>query len=427
MEAIKKLKVPVLRWPGGNFASNYHWLDGIGAKEKRPKKLDTAWVHIWGRLAEDTNHFGTDEFLKYCEMIGAEPYICLNLGTGTLDEALGWVEYCNYDGDTYYANLRREKPYKVKYWELGNELYGKWQHVYCNPTEYGEKAREYSTFIKKIDPDIKTIAVGANNPEWDLEVIKKAGEKIDYISIHMYFSPPKKKHYKIVALPYYVDKRLELLESVIEVGESYIKRGRPIEIAFDEWNIWREPLTAEENYTLSDCLFACGFFHILHKHCRRVTMANLAQLVNILGAIRTTENSMVLTTLYYAFYLYSNNTGKYLIESQVEVESFDEEYGEEKIKNVPYLDVSVTSDKESLYIAGINRHLSESVIAEIIVSDISVKENVNIFFISGDKPELTNTEGKETIKVKNKKIEISGNKFFYEFPPLSVTILKLRK
>ena len=431
MEAIKKIKIPVLRWPGGNFASNYHWLDGIGPKEKRPKKLDTAWVHIWGKLAEDTNHFGTDEFLKYCEMINTQPYICLNFGTGTLDEALAWVEYCNYEGDTYYANLRRkngrEKAYKVKYWGLGNEIYGKWQHGYCSPTEYGEKAREYAHFIKKIDPDIKVIAVGANNPDWDLEVIKRAGEEIDYISIHMYFSPERHQHYKIVALPYYVEKRLSLLESVIEVGESYIKREKPIEIAFDEWNIWRAHLTEEENYTLSDALFACGFFHILHRHCERVTMANLAQLVNILGLIQTTPESMVLTTLYYAFYLYSNNTGKYLIESQTEIDTFDEEYNGEKIKNVPYLDVSVTSDEEFLYIAGINRHLSEAIETEIIFYDITCKEDGEVFFISGETPEVMNTKGKENVNVKSKKLKIQGNKFFYEFPPLSATVIKLKK
>lgn len=244
MRQLKKINIPVLRWPGGNFASNYHWIDGIGPKEKRPKKIDTAWLDIWGKLAEDTNHYGTDEFLKYCEKIKAEPYICLNFGTETLDEAIAWVEYTNYDGDTYYANLKRkngrEKPYKVKYWGLGNEIYGKWQHGHTSSTEYAEKAREYSQFIKKIDPEIKTIACGANNPDWDLEVIKRAGDLIDYISIHMYFSPKRDQHYKIVSLPYYVDKRLSLLESVIEVGESYLKREKQIEIAFDEWNIWRE-------------------------------------------------------------------------------------------------------------------------------------------------------------------------------------------
>lgn len=431
MEAVKKMNIPVLRWPGGNFASNYHYLDGVGPKEKRPKKLDTAWVHTWGTLAEDNNHFGTDEFLKYCEIVGAEPYICLNFGTGTLEEGLSWVEYCNYDGDTYYANLRRkngrEKPYRVKYWGLGNEIYGKWQHGHCSATEYGEKAREYAHFIKKIDPEIKVIAVGANNPDWDLEVIKKCGEEIDYISIHMYFAPSKDQHYKIVSLPYYVDKRLKLLESVIHIGESYIKREKPIEIAFDEWNIWREKLTEDENYTLSDCLFACGFFHILHRHCKRLTMANLAQLVNLLGAIQTTKDSMVLTSLYYAFYLYANNTGKYLIESETEVDTFDEEYNGEKIENVPYLDISITSDKKFLYIAGINRHISEEIETEITFSSFSPDSVADIFFISGEKAEIMNTKEKEEINVKKREMNIKGRKFLYKFPPLSATIIKLRK
>lgn len=156
-------------------------------------------------------------------------------------------------------------------------------------------------------------------------------------------------------------------------------------------------LTSEENYNLSDALFACGFFHILHKHCKRVTMANIAQLVNILGVIRTTKESMVLTTLYYAFYLYSNNTGKYLVESETEVDTFDEEYGGEKIKNVPYLDISVTCDEKFLYIAGINRHISESIECEINLEN-NYNEDTELFLLRGDNPELMNTEEKEKNK-----------------------------
>lgn len=307
LEVIKKLNIPVLRWPGGNFASNYHWLDGIGPKEKRPKKLDTAW------MAEDNNHFGTDEFIKYCRIIKTEPYICLNFGTGTLEEALAWVEYCNYPGNTYYSNLRKkngnENPFKVKYWGLGNEIYGKWQHGYTKADTYGEKAREYAQFIKKIDPEIQTISVGADNPEWDLEVIKKCGDIIDFISLHIYVSSGYDEHYKTVALPYFIEKRISILESVIEIGKSYTGKDKEIKIAFDEWNIWGRKHEESGDYNLSDGLFACGVFHILQRHCKTVKMANLAQLVNVLGAIKTSKDGLYLTPIYYAFLLYSNNTG----------------------------------------------------------------------------------------------------------------------
>ena len=153
LEAIKGLNVPVLRWPGGNFVSGYHWMDGIGPKEKRPRKVDWAWH------AEESNRFGTDEFIEYCREVGTEPYICVNLGTGTIDEAAAWVEYCNGTGDTYYANLRRQnghpEPYNVKYWGLGNEMYGFWQIGAKTADDYAKLAMEAAKLMKWTDPSIK--------------------------------------------------------------------------------------------------------------------------------------------------------------------------------------------------------------------------------------------------------------------------------
>lgn len=424
LEALKKINVPVLRWPGGNFASNYHWMDGIGPKEKRPKKLDTAW------MAEDNNHFGTDEFIKYCKIIKAEPYICLNFGTGTVDEAIGWVEYCNYDGDTYYANLRKnygnEKPFKVKYWGLGNEIYGKWQHGHTDAENYGKKAREISQFIKKIDPEIETIAVGANNPEWDLTVIKKAGEVIDFISLHIYLSTDPSEHYKIVALPYYIEKRIEILESVINIGENYISKDKKIKIAFDEWNIWREKLEKEENYNLSDGLFACGVFHILQRHSNRVKMANLAQLVNVIGAIKTNKEGILLTPIYYAFCLYSNNTGKYLVRTDTEGEYYNEEYKGKKLENIPYLDVVSSIDEENIYIGVINRKIENEIEAEISV-DCEFENIADIFILSGEKPISTNDFSKEEVKIEREKVSLESPDFKFNFRPISATIIKLKK
>ncbi|GAI11507.1 unnamed protein product, partial [marine sediment metagenome] len=172
LKAVRSIKCPLLRWPGGNFASNYHWEDGIGPKEERPVRFDLAWNK------EETNRFGTDEFIEYCRAVGAEPYICVNIGTGNLDEAIHWLEYCNSTGNTYYAKLRAKnghpEPYRVKYWGVGNENYGEWQVGYRSAKEYAKVLREYAYFMKVVDPTVKIIAVGADEPEWDLEVIKTA-------------------------------------------------------------------------------------------------------------------------------------------------------------------------------------------------------------------------------------------------------------
>jgi alpha-N-arabinofuranosidase len=138
--------MPLLRWPGGNFVSGYHWTDGIGPREKRPRKIELAW------FSEESNRFGTDEYIEYCRLLGTEPYICVNMGTGTMEEAQAWVEYCNGTGDTYWANLRREygheEPYNVKYWGLGNEMYGEWQIGALTAEEYVKKAREFAKVMR---------------------------------------------------------------------------------------------------------------------------------------------------------------------------------------------------------------------------------------------------------------------------------------
>lgn len=171
LEAIRALRLPVLRWPGGNFVSGYHWQDGVGPLEQRPRRMNLAWQ------AEESNRFGTDEFLRYCRLIEAEPYLCINMGTGTLDEAQAWVEYCNGAGDTYWANLRRQHghpdPYQVRYWGLGNEMYGEWQIGALSADVYVQRAREFAKVMKWTDPTIKLVSCGQSGwNAWDRIVLE---------------------------------------------------------------------------------------------------------------------------------------------------------------------------------------------------------------------------------------------------------------
>ena len=197
LEKIKELNVPILRWPGGNFASGYHWVDGIGPKENRPKRRELAWDTV------ESNQFGTHEFMGLIHRIGADAYICVNLGLGTLEEASNWVEYCNSTTDTYWANLRRkngrDKPFKVKYWGLGNEIYGKWQLGHKNAEDYAKVSFEAAKMMKGVDPDIKVIACGANNPDWDRIVLESLWSYVDYISLHRYDGDDS--YYGLLAAP----------------------------------------------------------------------------------------------------------------------------------------------------------------------------------------------------------------------------------
>jgi alpha-N-arabinofuranosidase len=185
LDALRPFQMPVLRWPGGNFVSGYHWLDGVGPRDERPRKSELAW------LAEESNRFGTDEFIEYCRVLDTEPYICVNMGTGTIDEAQAWVEYCNGTGNTHRANLRRknghEEPYNVRYWGLGNELYGGWQLGAATADDYVKKAREFAKVMKLTDPSIELISCGKDGwSDWDRVVIDGLAPIVDYHSIHIY-------------------------------------------------------------------------------------------------------------------------------------------------------------------------------------------------------------------------------------------------
>lgn len=434
LEAVRAIKCPLLRWPGGNFASNYHWEDGIGPKEKRLVRFDLAWSK------EETNRFGTDEFIEYCRAVEAEPYICVNLGTGTLDEAIGWLEYCNSKGNTHYAKLREKnghpEPYRVKYWGIGNENYGEWQVGHRSAKEYAKVLREYAKFMKVVDPAIKVIAVGADDLEWDLEVIKTAGKYIDYISNHQYLGSDD--YYETVASVYWVKRRLEVLKSVIEIAQPLLREEERVKIALDEWNIWyrsNPENDLEENYALKDGLFAAGVFIALHKLCQSVTMANLAQLVNVLGAIHTDKQGLYLTPIYRAFELFVNHTGEIVLDALVNSETYDIEgkalLGERKFKlsNVPYLDASVTlsRSKDKLYIVTVNYYLEKDIECPISLEGFSVKEEAEVYELNGpDVMAVNDFDNPETIRITDKTIKNISPRFSYVFPAHSATTIEFK-
>ncbi len=432
LEATRHIECPILRWPGGNFASAYHWEDGIGPKEKRSVRFDLAW------RGEETNQFGTDEFIEYCKRVGTEPYINLNLGTGTLDEAVRWLEYCNSTGNTYYAKLRvkhgHAKPYAVKYWGVGNENYGEWQVGYGSASEYAKLLREYAKFMKVVDPKIKIIAVGADDPEWDLEVLKTAGDYIDYISNHQYLGSDD--YYETVASVYQVEKRLQVLRGVIVTAELPTGKKRRVKIALDEWNVWYRAIAEEGNeeiYTLKDGLFAAGVFIIMHRLCESVTMANLAQLVNVLGAIHVEKEGLYLTPVYRAFELFVKHSGKVAIETRVQSPSYDIEarmrFVKFKLRGVPYLDASATraKDKNKLYLAVINYQDKKEIDCPIIIRGVSVLPEANTYQLSG--PDVTarnDFENPENVRITAATIKNAGSKFSYGFPPHSCTVIELQ-
>ncbi len=241
LEAVRGLNVSILRWPGGNFCSGYNWTDGVGPKDQRPARLELAWNDV------ESNRFGTDEFLRYAAMINAEPYICVNLGLGTIDDARYWVEYTNGKQKTHWAEQRRkngrDEPWNVKYWALGNEIDGPWQLGHKNAEEYSKFALEAAKAMRAVDPSIKLIASGSSNygadwMAWNRTVLQTLRNQIDYIAIHTYINNRDND------LERYLGGWTQTIERYIQTTAAQIREvqtgpnPRPIYVAYDEWNVW---------------------------------------------------------------------------------------------------------------------------------------------------------------------------------------------
>ena len=329
IDALKEVKVPLLRYPGGNFVSNYHWEDGIGPRNERKKRFDYAW-----RTVED-NQFGTNEFIQLCRATGAEPYLCCNMGTGTIEEAMNWVEYCNSDRDTHYADLRRRngfnEPFGVKYWGLGNECYGPWQMGELNATDYAKKALEFGKAIRFADPDAKLVACGfESDPAWNIEVVGALKNLIDSISVHHYSIDWGCFHlndfYQLMSISEFVNEMIKSLRAVIEgvTGDIY----HPIKISLDEWNMFgwvNERVEDNRFYTLENGIVTASILNTLIRNCNVVDMANYSVFVNINGAIQTTDRGIVRRPQFHVFKLFTHHMGNVLVDSEIHSEQFETE------------------------------------------------------------------------------------------------------
>lgn len=229
LEATRALRTSLVRWPGGNFVSGYHWEDGIGPQAGRPTRIDLAWGF------RESNAFGTDEFVEWCRRADTEPYFCVNLGTGTMDEARNWVEYCNVEKGTYWSDLRRrngyEKPHKVKYWALGNEMDGQWQMGHKNAEDYGKFALETAKLMKWIDRDIKLVVAGSSDYngnwiDWNRTVLEYLKNHADYIALHNYVENRSNDYYKFMATTRFAEKAIRITEGLI--AEAMTKAERKV-------------------------------------------------------------------------------------------------------------------------------------------------------------------------------------------------------
>jgi alpha-N-arabinofuranosidase len=436
LDAVRKLNVTLLRWPGGNFSSNYHWMDGIGPRDQRPPRLEMAWGTV------ESNRFGTHEFLNYAEMLKTEPYICCNLGTGSWNEAQQWVEYCNSSADTAMTRLRKQNgraaPWKVTYWGLGNEMDGSWQMGHRSAEDYGKFALEAAKLMNWTDPNVKLIAAGSSDwspnsdwTGWNRTVLEHLRDHIDYLSLHMYVGNTNNDFGDFLASSVELDHRLKTSEGIIDAALSGRPSKRPIYIAWDEWNVWyrargdsqRGRRILEEHYNLEDALVVATFLNSFVNHAHIVKIANMAQLVNVIAPIFTNDKGLFLQTIYYPLALFANNTrGKAL-----DVFHDGPKYKCARFDDVPYLSASAGYDDGSLVLNVVNRHPTQAIETEIEAEDKQFSGPVAATEVNGPDIKAENDFGKTTVKAAERPApSADGRKLRYSFPAHSYTMLKVK-
>ncbi|MBI3667934.1 MAG: alpha-N-arabinofuranosidase [Acidobacteria bacterium] len=436
--AVERLRPPVLRWPGGNFVSSYHWEDGVGPKDQRPRRFDTAWYAV------ESNRFGANEFIEYCRRISAEPYICVNLGTGTIEEAANWVEYSNSSENTHYANLRRKhgyaQPHGVKYWGLGNEIYGVWQAGHKSAEDYAKVALEAAKMMKWIDPSIRLVACGAGDPQWNATVLEALGAVVDYISVHIYTGSDD--YYETLASVKRAEQLLRETDSVIEIATAKLRGRRPggvgfplgekrVEIAFDEWNIWYRKRDGrdravknklEEPYNLRDALWTASMLHLFQRWGDKVTMANMAQMVNVIAPIMTSPAGLYLQPNFFPLELYRAHSGDKVVHCWTEGPS----YRSAAVGTVDYLDICATRAGGRLAIGVVNRHRERPLAARFEIGGARAGRAGKVFSINGPSPDAANSfDNPNQVGIASRDSGDFGAQFSFEFPAHSITLLEI--
>lgn len=417
IQLTRELKIPVIRWPGGNYVSGYNWKDGIGPKDQRPVRMELAWNAV------DNNQMGTDEFARFCKIVGAENFICINAGTGTVDEARHWVEYCNVEKGTYYSDLRRkygnEKPFNVKYWALGNELDGFWQMGYKNVEDYSKFALEAAKLMEWSDKSIKLIVSGASdyNPDnrwidWNEYVLQHLIGHIDYISVHRYVERGS-DFAEFMAMGRDLDQKIGIVKAQIE--KTLVKSGskRPVYISFDEWSGAGEDLGSS--------LMVAQHLNAFVRNADVVTMANFTMLTSLIGY---SPEGTFKNALFHPYYLFSNNC----VGNALSVYLNCEKYTTKRFIDVPYLDVtSVYNDSEKVLVVNVvNRHETKKIPTDIILQTGEYTGNAIVNEVNGTSITAKNTYNEQNVSANKKELNVKGNTIRYEFPAHSFTQLKIQ-
>ncbi len=411
IDLVKKLNVPIVRYPGGNFVSGFCWEDSVGPVESRPKRLDLAW------FTTETNEVGLHEFAAWAEKAGSDIMYAVNLGSRGPEQARDIVEYANHPGGSKYSDMRiangRKDPFGIKLWCLGNEMDGPWQMGQKSAKEYGKVAREAAKMMKWVDPSIEVVACGSSSTEmptfgsWELEMLDECYENVDYVSLHRYYGNPTGDTPGFLARTMDMDDFIKSVVSICDAVKGKKHSKHTVNLSFDEWNVWyhsneqdkeiwkqdkwnRALPLLEDIYNFEDALLAGSMLITLLKNADRVKVACLAQLVNVIAPIMTRNGGGAWAqTIFYPFChasVYGRGTSlKALVDSPV--------YSCSDYDDVPYIDATATVDDEgNVTVFAVNRDMKEDYELDIDLrsfGDLSIKEHI---MMHHDDVKAVNTE-----------------------------------
>ncbi len=444
LAALRELNFRAMRYPGGNFLSGYRWEDGIGPRDQRPRRRDLAWQSI------ETNQFGTDEFMAFCQEVNTAPMMGVNMGTGTIQDAANLVEYCNAPVGTLYADKRaangHKDPYGVKYWCLGNEMDGPWQIGHLEAAEYGAKAREAAKMMRWHDKSIELVLCGSSNsrmatyPEWDRVALEWCWDQVDYHSMHYYAGNRDNDSASYLALSAEFESFVDTLSGTLRYVKAKQRSKKEVYLSWDEWNVWykatlptdvqgswtQAPHLIEEVYNLEDALVVAQWMNVFLRKSDVLKIACLAQTVNVIAPILTTREAMLKQSIYYPFMIFS----KLAVGSALDVLVRAPHYKTAHFGDMPLLDVSssydATSGQNAVFI--VNRSQTDSVTVTIHWDDRAPKQISAAHQVAGTDPKAANSFEKpnQIVAVSVAPPKIEGSSATLTVPPLSFTALEVR-
>jgi alpha-L-arabinofuranosidase len=423
LERVRALRPAFVRWPGGNVAQDYHWTWGVGPRDQR-----TTWANLAWKNEPEPSDFGTDEFVAFCRAVEAEPSITVNVeGRGaTVEEAAAWVEYCNGSADSKYGRMRAENghpaPYGVKYWEIGNEIWGSWVRGHSNAETYANNYLRYAAAMRAVDPTITLIACGDNDMAWNRTVLRIAGQAIDFFAIHHYYGFPNEiaDPLNLMARPLFYGRFYEQVRALAKE----LAPGRDIRLAINEWNT---ALPQPRQHSMESAIYGARLMNVFQRSGGLVAMSAVSDLVNGWsgGVIQASRHGVFVTPTYLVNALYAEHAGSHLLATSVDGPTFDTA---DEGKAVPTLDVvaSRSADGRAIYLKAVNTDRLRAIRATVTLVNGRVGPRAELATVSaGSLGAFNDFATPDAIAVRRTEIA-AGTTFVVELPPYSVSVLALK-